>query len=100
MCIRDSQALLDNKAIIDFGNKKLYFIRAGEANIDLPSGSSTFQLEQAPSGHLVLPCAHYGAADNQRRQLDQAEVALHQASSPIDPASPSASPTRDRSRDR
>ena len=49
--------------------------------IDLPSGSSSFQLVHAPSGHLVLPCSHYSEADRQRKTLDEQSVALMQVSS-------------------
>ena len=52
-------ALLDNKAIIDFGTRQLHFVNNGTVKLDLPSGSSSFQLEHAPSGHLVLPCAEW-----------------------------------------
>ena len=56
------QSLRKNRAVLDFNTLKLYFCGPGDSNIDssLPPGTDTFQLELAPSGHLVLPCCEYG----------------------------------------
>ena len=55
-------ALRKNRAVIDFSTMKMYF--AGPGNCDLeramPPGTSCFQCELAPSGHMVLPCCEYG----------------------------------------
>ena len=54
-------ALRKNRAVLDFTTLKLYF--CGPADYDvaesLPEGSDTFQLEIAPSGHIVLPCCEF-----------------------------------------
>merc|ERR1712240_189164 len=57
------KALIRNRAVLDFTTLKLYF--CGPADYDvagsLPEGSDVFQLEIAPSGHIVLPCCEFGA---------------------------------------
>ena len=54
-------ALRNNKAIIDFDNLRLHFLGPGDSTLErsLPPGSETFQLEVAPSGHIVLPCCEF-----------------------------------------
>ena len=56
------QSLRKNRAVLDFNTLKLYFCGPGDSSIEssLPPGTDTFQLELAPSGHLVLPCCEYG----------------------------------------
>ena len=55
------QALRNNKAVIDFNKMEMHFL--GEADYqlekELPEGTDTFQLELAPSGHVVLPCSEF-----------------------------------------
>jgi len=59
-------ALRKNRAILDFSTLELYFCGPGEYELGkaMPPGTDVFQLEVAPSGHLVLPCCNYspGAA--------------------------------------
>ena len=61
-------ALKRNRAILDFNTSTLYF--CGEAQYDLraalPANTDKYQLETAPSGHLVLPCCEYKAGNNSR----------------------------------
>jgi len=61
-------ALEDTGAIIDFKRKRLYFPGPGDHNLEstLPPGTEAYQLDKAPSGHLLLPCTHYAAADKQQ----------------------------------
>ena len=56
-----NQSLIDNKAIWDFENMKLYFVGPGEYDLEkaLPPGTDVFQLERAPSGHIVLPICEF-----------------------------------------
>ena len=56
------QSLRKNRAVLDFNTLKLYFCGPGDNSIEssLPPGTDIFQLELAPSGHLVLPCCEYG----------------------------------------
>ena len=59
-------ALRRNRAVLDFTTLKLYF--CGPADYDvanaLPEGTDTFQLQTAPSGHIVLPCCEFKAASS------------------------------------
>ena len=59
-------ALKSNKAILDFNTLTLYFCQSASYDLDevLPQGTSKYQLETAPSGHLVLPCCEYKAGSN------------------------------------
>ena len=60
-------ALVKNKAIIDFGKLEMYF--AGPGNYDLerslPPGTDLFACERAPSGHLVVPCCEFGLKEEE-----------------------------------
>ena len=61
-------ALKSNKAILDFNTLTLYFCHNADYDLDktLPEGTNKYQLETAPSGHLVLPCCEYkvGSCNN------------------------------------
>ena len=56
-------ALRKNRAILDFQKMELYLCGPGDYDLQscLPPGSDGFQLEVAPSGHLVLPCCEYAS---------------------------------------
>ena len=58
-------ALRKNRAVLDFSSLKLHFCGPGDIKIEsgLPAGTESFQLETAPSGHIVLPCCEYKNAD-------------------------------------
>ena len=60
-------------AIWDFQNMKLYFVGPGEYDLErnLPPGTDVFQLERAPSGHIVLPiCEFEGAPSKPEHTLN------------------------------
>ena len=77
-----NQTLRNMRAIIDFGRMQLHTLGPGEATISLPNGSESFQLEESPSGHMVLPCGYYNELSRQPRTLDArtTELALHTSS--------------------
>ena len=54
-------ALTKNRGILDFNTMELHFCGPGDYDLGkaLPPGTDTFQLEKAPSGHMVLPCCEY-----------------------------------------
>ena len=61
-------ALKKNKAILDFNTLTLYFCSDTQYSLEksLPEGTDQYQLETAPSGHLVLLCCEYKiGSDNQ-----------------------------------
>ena len=53
------QALIAQGAILDCRKMQLHFTGPGDNKIELCPGSETFDLVQAPSGHLMLPCCNY-----------------------------------------
>jgi len=56
-------ALRKNRAILDCNTLQLHFCGPGDYHLEkiLPPGTETYQMEIAPSGHLVLPCCEYSA---------------------------------------
>ena len=60
------QSLRKNRAVLDFNTLCLYFCGPGDSEMEksLPPGTDKFQLELAPSGHLVLPCCEYGGSSS------------------------------------
>ena len=61
-------ALKKNRAVLDFNSLTLYF--CGKDHYDLgaalPANTDKYQLETAPSGHLVLPCCEYKTGNMSR----------------------------------
>ena len=54
------KTMIDQRAILDFtdaDNLTLSFGGPGKTTIDYSPGTDVFHLEQAPTGHLMLPCA-------------------------------------------
>ena len=53
------QTLRQKGAVIDFRNLTLTMCGPDDRPLQYPLGSDTFQLEQSPSGHCMLPCCNY-----------------------------------------
>ena len=53
------EALMAEKAVIDFSNLKIYFCGPGGVEIKPGSGATEYQGVLSPSGHLMLPCAEF-----------------------------------------
>jgi hypothetical protein len=53
------QSLRAQRGIIDTWNRLLHFPGPGGVQITLPPGSRSFQLEDAPSGHMMLPTSDW-----------------------------------------
>ena len=55
------KALTKQNAILDMRTQRLHFLPDSEWELtpSLPEGTRTFQIEKAPSGHLILPCCEY-----------------------------------------
>ena len=72
------KTLVERRAIMDFTTMQLTFTGPGESRIDFSPGSDTFQMHQAPSGHLMLPCCEYGRASQALQASGTSEeLALH-----------------------
>ena len=54
------------RAVMDMNTLRIHFLGPGDYELEsaLPPGTETFQCEQSPSGHMVLPCCHYIGVDN------------------------------------
>jgi hypothetical protein len=57
----------ERNAILDMNTLQMHFVGQGQYDLPavLPPGTESYQLETAPSGHLVLPCCEYAAADRE-----------------------------------
>ena len=66
-------SLINVGALMDFRNMKLHFTGPGplEYASHLPEGTQTFELHQAPSGHVMLPCCKYATPQEQQRLRQQ-----------------------------
>ena len=66
-------SLINVGALMDFRNMKLHSTGPGplEYTSHLPEGTQTFELHQAPSGHVMLPCCKYATPQEQQRLRQQ-----------------------------
>jgi hypothetical protein len=78
-----------NRCILDMVNLKLHMCGPADIRLNLPPGTESFQLEIAPSGHLVLPCGNHPPTGNAAR-ASQSEIVL-QASEGSNPQPPTPS---------
>jgi hypothetical protein len=75
-CVQESEvpgllgltSLIGNRGVLDFNTLQLHFCGPGEYDLlpILPPGTDSYQLRQAPSGHLLLPCGHFNKLDKQQ----------------------------------
>ena len=72
------KALIANGAILDTQNLTLAFCGKEKPKIEYPSGTEIFQLECAPSGHLMLPCS-----DFQNQKVDAQSTLVFTSGSPV-----------------
>ena len=56
-------SMSNNRAVLDMVSNQLHFCGPGDVKLTLPPGTESYQLEVAPSGHLVLPIGDFEAAD-------------------------------------
>ena len=80
--------------VLDLTSNKMHLCGPGIVELSLPSGTETYQLETAPSGHLVLPCSNFQQASMslERPRMDQQERSLlAPAATEIDVGSPQGS---------
>ena len=63
------ESAIKSRAIIDTVHMRYYM--CGPADFDLlenlPSGTECVQCERSPSGHMVMPCAHFQEIDKEQR---------------------------------
>ena len=75
------RTLIDRRAILDLTRMVLSFTGPGDTVIEYSPGTDSFQLLQAPSGHLMLPCCDYSAATAAAAR----NLALHVSTSSVSP---------------
>ena len=65
-------ALRKNRAVLDFNTQELLFLGPGDYDLmkAVPPGTDVFDLERAPSGHLVIPCCEYEGLNPQENGGD------------------------------
>ena len=85
------QSLRNARSIIDTESNKLYMLGPGDYDLmkALPPGTSVIQLEEAPSGHLMMPCDQYNQFDIE--QKNGGLILDKQVSLPVRTASSSSS---------
>ena len=75
------KTLVEQRALLDLSTMKLHFCGPGDATINLPPGSQSFQLSQSTSGHLMLPCCNFEGG-RQLHDASSSSLALATATSP------------------
>ena len=53
------KSLKKYRSILDMVSDKLYLVGPGDIQLTLPPGSTVLNLEQSPSGHLLIPCSEF-----------------------------------------
>lgn len=53
------KSLTEHRAILDMCSNQLHLLGPGEARLELTPGTESFNLERAPTGHLMLPFQEY-----------------------------------------
>ena len=64
------------RALLDMSTLRMHLCGPGDIRYDLPPGSTSYQLEIAPSGHLVLPCGEFSTSGASSSNTDAQELAL------------------------
>lgn len=53
------RSLTEHRAVLDLVSNQLHLLGPGEPRVEFPAGTETFNLERAPTGHLLLPFQEY-----------------------------------------
>ena len=80
-----------NRCVLDMVNLQLHMCGPDEVQLSVPTGTESFQLEIAPSGHLVLPCGNYSATPPNRLNTPELVLQTTAVASQLEPASSSSS---------
>jgi hypothetical protein len=76
------------RALIDLTTNQVHFLGPDQCDLKsvLPPGTESYQLEYAPSGHLLLPCNHFKEFDEEQKNgkltLDDSTLTLVTRASP------------------
>jgi hypothetical protein len=58
------------RAMIDVVEKKLYLMGPGSVKVSCPPGSRVYDLQESPSGHLMLPVSCFAEANANMERVD------------------------------
>ena len=81
---------------MDFRNMQLHFTGPGPCTYtsQLPEGTSTFEMKQSPSGHVMLPCCKYPAkSETNKQSQEEGTLTLHATSQATSSTEPPSNPT-------
>ena len=67
-------SLTEKRSLIDTYSKKIYFVGPGGYKIQLSPGSRALDLENSPSGHLLLPVTEFESVRSSRSDTNMAFV--------------------------
>ena len=62
-----NKSLRRNRALIDCGTGRLWFVGPGDIRMQMPPGSVEMQMELSASGHWLLPITEYAKASSECR---------------------------------
>ena len=79
----------NNRCVLDMVNLQLHMCGPDDVQLSVPAGTETYQLELAPSGHLVLPCGNFQSPP--RNQLNTSELVLQSTTADNQVEQPSSS---------
>ena len=77
------KSMMNHRVVLDLVNKRMIMCGPGQCEIKPPPGSEVYQLEQAPSGHLLLPISDYDALQKYRATRDRLEAQPDPISLPV-----------------
>ena len=87
------KSMKNRRTIIDTINNRMYFCGEGPVEIRPPPGTEVYTLEQAPSGHLLLPISEYEALKRYKATRNHLEPGPDPISLPVLAEEPSATST-------
>lgn len=82
---RGARTLIHERAIMDMGARRIVFPGPGELRMELPPGSVVIPLEQAPSGHLVMPIDEYSKVTKATGGTPSSSLSLISMDAPMPP---------------
>ena len=77
------KSMKNRRTIIDTVNNRMYFCGEGPVEIRPPPGTDVYTLEQAPSGHLMLPISEFESLKRYKATRDRLEPGPDPISLPV-----------------
>ena len=70
------ESLCSSRAVLDMVNMQLHLLGPADWRPEMPSGTETYSLVRAPSGHLALPCSEFREAQRRPPTTNSRQIAL------------------------